>query len=335
MRTSTLHEHRARTGAALVATLLAVAMLALAPTPARADGTVPGGTTKVMTATNESGGSGLALNDVITISFDAGETPAGTYFDTWLCTGTSHAPRDDEEVVGTAAAAGCTPFLFWDRSDNGNATLMSFRFGLADTGAFSAANLGGSEFNDGMPGLESWFADNIEDEDFPFADLCEVNGLYFIVHDYAAGDHSNFLGPLSGIPCQNAAEPVPPVLNCTPDPAVGGGTLTCEVTGGEPDFDILWRAAFDGNVFASTGVRPGPDGVGSFSFSVPREAACGTITVELVDWLPPMSVNVACPVAPTSVPAGEGPAAPTGLVVVGLLAVAGAAVAARRLVTIG
>jgi hypothetical protein len=333
------HERRVHVGQALVAGLLAVVMFAVAPAPASADGSVPPGTTKVMTVTNESGGTGLALGDVVTISFDAGETPSGDFFDTWVCTGTQHAPRDDAADEDAASEAGCTPFLFWSRSEavaDGEPvpTLMSFRFGLEDSDAFSQANLGGTAFLVGMPGLESWF-DEFEG-DAPFDDLCDINGLYFIVHDYAGGDHSNFLGPLSGIPCSgdetSVVTPDPLVLTCTPDPAVPGGALTCEVSGGDADIDILWRSSFDGSVFASLGVRLGPDGVGSFSFAVPREAACGTIMVELVEWLPPMTVNVACAVLPTRLPAGEG-ALPFGSVVFLLLSAAGALLVGRRMTT--
>jgi hypothetical protein len=131
-------------------------------------------------------------------------------------------------------------------------------------------------------------------------------------------------------PVAAASTSVPPVLTCSPVPAVPGGTLTCEVTGGDPDIDMLWRAAFDGSVFASRGVRLGPDGVGSFSFTVPRGAACGTITVELVEWLPPMTIEVACAAVPTRLPAGEG-GVPGSLVVLGVLTLAGAGALVRRM----
>jgi hypothetical protein len=299
-----------------------------------------------LTATNESGGTGLALNDVITISFNAGEEPVGSYFDTWICTGTSHLPDDDDNEGEAAEQAGCTPFLFWDRTgaveQEPYPTLMSFRFGLEDTDAFSAANLGGTAFLEGMPGLLTWF-DEFEG-DGPFDDLCDINGLYFIVHDYSGGGHSNFLGPLTGVPClaeigstsaeESAVASAPLALVCTPDPAVPGGSLTCEVSGGDPGIDVLWRASSDGSVFASTGVRLGSDGVGSFVLTVPRGAACGTITVELVEWLPPMTVQVACSVAPTRVPAGEG-GLPFGGALGMLLGAAGALIMGRRMVTAG
>jgi hypothetical protein len=123
---------------------------------------------------------------------------------------------------------------------------------------------------------------------------------------------------------------VPPTLVCTPDPVAPGGTVTCRVSGGDPDIDVLWRAAFEGNVFASLGVRLGPDGVGSFTFVAPRGAACGTITVELVEWLPPITISVACSALPSGLPAGEG-GVPGSLLLLGVLTLAGAGVLVRRM----
>jgi hypothetical protein len=331
MDTAGLNDSAERNGrrgfiAAGLAVLLVAALLAVAPAPASADGSTPPGTTKVMTASNGRTGFGLTPGDVLTISFDVGQTPSGTFFDTWLCAGTTFAPRDDGDT-DAANEAGCFPFLFWDREND--ARSMSFTFGLEDSAAYPNSDLSGTPFEVGMPGLLRWFEENGEDRGL--SEPCDLNGLYFITHDYGGGDHSNFLGPLSGIPC--ASTPVayvPPVLTCSPVPAVPGGTLTCEVTGGDPDIDMLWRAAFDGSVFASRGVRLGPDGVGSFSFTVPRGAACGTITVELVEWLPPMTIEVACSPVPTSLPAGEG-GVPGSLVVLGVLTLAGAGVLVRRM----
>jgi hypothetical protein len=471
MYTASLNTTEERDGlrgfiAAALAALLVVALLAVAPAPASADGSTPSGTTKVMTASNGGTGFGLTPGDVLTLSFDAGKTPVGNFFDTWLCEGTTYAP--DAIDIPAAAEAGCFPFLFWDRTANNNALSMSFVFGLEDSSTYPNSDLSGTAFTTGMDGLVTWIDLPIvsggilttNGEALGLSEPCELNGLYFIVHDFSGGGHSNFLGPLSGIPCtstqvlppvltcspdpavpggtltcevtggdpdtviqwgaafddvtfengdvqlgssgvgsfvftvpsdaacgtitvelvdrlppmsvgvdcdsedadsedadsedaaqedaaqedaaqedaaQEVAASVPPVLppalpvlTCSPDPAVPGGTLTCEVTGGDPDIDILWRAAFDGSVFVSQGVRLGPDGVGSFSFSVPRGAACGTIALELVEWLPPMTVNVACSPVPTSLPAGEG-GVPGPLALLGVLTLAGAAVLVRRM----
>ena len=69
-------------------------------------------------------------------------------------------------------------------------------------------------------------------------------------------------------------------------------------------------------------------------FTVPASALGQQLTVELVEWIAPVSLRavggvVGGPV-PSNVPAGEGRGVPTGLLVLGLLVAAGASVAARR-----
>lgn len=332
--------------ASLMAVALAVALLAVVPVPASADGSLPVGATKVMTASNGRAGFGLSPGDVLTISFDDGKSPVGDYFDTWLCLETTVAPDADD--FEASLAAGCTPFLFWFREKDDDtpagALSMSFVFGLEDSDAYVNSDLTGAVYSRGMPGLLSWLFDpdygdpsegRTNSDLYGIEDACDLNGLYFIVHDFGGGDHSNFLGPLSGIPCTSTSVTyVPPVMVCSPDPVSPGGTVTCEVSGGPVDHEALWRASFGGSVFASTGVMLGPDGFGSFSFVAPRGAACGSVTVELVEWLPPITVSVACAAIPARIPAGEG-GLPSGVGLLGLLSVAGAVLVGRRLVTAG
>jgi alpha-tubulin suppressor-like RCC1 family protein len=85
-----------------------------------------------------------------------------------------------------------------------------------------------------------------------------------------------------------------------------GVLITCTVTGGDPGIDILWRAAYN-PVFAEAGVTLGPDGTGEFSFVVPAAALGEELTVELVEWLAPLSLGVVSGPVPDSVPAGGGP----------------------------
>jgi hypothetical protein len=100
--------------------------------------------------------------------------------------------------------------------------------------------------------------------------------------------------------------PVPPAVACDSlSPAVGAA-ITCTVTGGDPGIDILWRAAYN-PVFAEAGVTLGADGTGEFSFVVPAAALGEELTVELVEWLAPLSLGVVGGPVPGSVPAGEGP----------------------------
>lgn len=71
-------------------------------------------------------------------------------------------------------------------------------------------------------------------------------------------------------------------LACIPSAPASGETVTCAVSGGDPDIEILWRAGAPAP-FASAGVRLGPDGAGAFSFTVP-DTTSGTVDVELVGW---------------------------------------------------
>lgn len=129
-----------------------------------------------------------------------------------------------------------------------------------------------------------------------------------------------------------AASPAGPALTCAPhDPPVGA-TVTCDVTLGNADIDILWRATAADGVIGSTGVRLGSNGAGTFTFVVPRSALGLPIDVELVEWLRPMSVGTAGGPVPSTVPAGEGPSGlPLGA---GLVLVAVALVTARSARTV-
>jgi len=112
-------------------------------------------------------------------------------------------------------------------------------------------------------------------------------------------------------------------LSCSPDPVVAGGVVTCLVTGGDPNVEILWRASYN-PAFAGQGVRLDAEGNGSFSFVAPAAALGLPVTVELVEWDRTAVVTVGGPV-PVRVPAGEGQGAlPLGLTLGGLLVLAGA-----------
>jgi hypothetical protein len=131
---------------------------------------------------------------------------------------------------------------------------------------------------------------------------------------------------------------VPPATGivqlCEPTPPVAGQVVTCVISQGPADFDILWRAAAP-DAFVERVVRLGPDGVGTFSFTVPRSAVGQELTVELVAWTAPSRLGVIQRPVPSRVPAGEAPVVPVGLAVLGLLAAAGAVGTARRLVVTG
>jgi hypothetical protein len=110
----------------------------------------------------------------------------------------------------------------------------------------------------------------------------------------------------------------------------GGGALRagalseCLLTGGAPDVEIVWRAAYN-PTFAGGVLRTGTDGSGAFSFTVPAAALGSVVTVEPVAWAGPIVVGtVEGGRVPTSIPAGLAPAiAPSGLLA-GVLLLAGA-----------
>lgn len=122
-------------------------------------------------------------------------------------------------------------------------------------------------------------------------------------------------------------------LVCAPDPVVAGGTVTCDVTGGDPGIDILWEADL-GGVFATAGVTLDDLGNGRFSFIAPPGSTGRSVAVRLVAWNVDDEVAVSGEAVPTRLPAGEGPAGPApALLVAGLMLVAGLGLARLRSVT--
>jgi len=74
-----------------------------------------------------------------------------------------------------------------------------------------------------------------------------------------------------------------PELRCAPEVVPVGGTVVCEVTGGDPGIEILWLASSGGAVLAGQGVLL--DAAGAGTFSVRIVAGVGSeVMVELVEW---------------------------------------------------
>jgi hypothetical protein len=119
-------------------------------------------------------------------------------------------------------------------------------------------------------------------------------------------------------------------LACEPLAPAVGAVVTCTVTGGEAGVEILWRAAYN-PAFAGEGVTLDGSGSGTFTFRVPAAALGEELTVELVDWLAPVSLGVVGGPVPTSVPSGEGPVPVWSLV---MLVLAGGLVL-RRMSVVG
>lgn len=128
-------------------------------------------------------------------------------------------------------------------------------------------------------------------------------------------------------------------LACLPTSPAPGAAVECTVSGGDPDSEILWRAGASAP-FASSGVQLGPDGIGTFTFTVPAGVS-GPVEVELVAWEVRTTLAVdgaggmtGRPV-PTIIRAGGGPAdgmpvPASGLWLLGALALGGTAVLLRR-----
>jgi hypothetical protein len=188
-------------------------------------------------------------------------------------------------VNGTTTPAGCGSIVV----NGASVETIVFRTYLRSTAGFRT--------NSSTNSNSSWMdSDEVvfnHDSDRPFVDGWSL--AVSINHTFPA--------------VTTAPAAVPPSLVCTPDPVAPGGTVTCTVTGGDPDIDILWNASYSG-VFAGAGVTLDGAGQGQFSFVAPCAAAGQAVSVELVEWTRPMAVAVtdgACGPIPTRVPAGEGP----------------------------
>jgi hypothetical protein len=140
----------------------------------------------------------------------------------------------------------------------------------------------------------------------------------------------NLSDPFSCDEPEQAAVQSSIAVACDPFMPQVGRTITCTVTGGDPGIDVLWRAAYN-PVFAEAGVTLDASGTGEFSFTVPAAALGQELTVELVEWLAPVSLGVAGGPVPTSVPSGGGPVPVWSLV---MLALAGGLVL-RRMSAVG
>jgi hypothetical protein len=128
-----------------------------------------------------------------------------------------------------------------------------------------------------------------------------------------------------------AATRHPIELVCSPDPVAPGGTVTCEITGGDPNVDILWSASYN-PTFAVQGVTLDADGRATFTFVAPRPAQGQPITVELVEWDRTATVQVTGAALPVRVSAGEGQGALPLVLTLGslVLLAGGAAMRLRR-----
>jgi predicted RecA/RadA family phage recombinase len=129
------------------------------------------------------------------------------------------------------------------------------------------------------------------------------NGLWVAVASTGSGNRVMTSGAMT---VASSPAVLPPSVSCVPLPPVVGARITCTVAGGDAGIDVLWRAAYN-PMFAEAGVTLDASGSGEFSFTVPAAALDEELTVELVEWLAPVSLGVVGGPVPSSVPSGEGP----------------------------
>jgi hypothetical protein len=233
-------------------------------------------------------------------------------------------------LIGRMAESGVTVVgSFWDTQTSTQASSAGGigAVGLGTVAMRSFATFGPEPGAD-WPIVERWvtFA--------PTADPARIWGICSQVND----GYPFLLWEHEDDPCLDAPAAIsgPTIgLSCAPSTVSVGMTVSCTVSSGDPGIEILWRAAYN-PVFAEAGVMLDAAGSGTFTFVVPRAALGQEVTVELVEWLAPVSLGVAGVSVPAAVRAGEGPA-PLMPLTAGpllLLALAGALVL-RRISTVG
>lgn len=211
-------------------------------------------------------------------------------------------------MIGISSSPRSIADAYWDAQTSGQS-------GSAGGTGATTAQLTSIGVYAGWPMVEGWAPYHADVLNGRIWGICpRVNDGYpFLLWEYDAD------------PCTvPVAEPTV-TLTCEA-PIVAGETVTCAVSDGPLEFDFVWRAAYNPK-FAEGVVRTGADGTGTFSFRVPPAAAGSPVTVELVDWLAPVSLGRAGGPVPTSVPSGEGPVTKLSLVL--LLLVGGLVVVSR------
>ena len=143
-------------------------------------------------------------------------------------------------------------------------------------------------------------------------------------------------GPITIIPEPPSAGT--PLLDCAPGTLRVGTRVTCELSGGVPELEILWQASFN-PVFTVGVLRFDGDGLATISFVIPRAALGEPVFLELVAWTGPIELGIVVGadgrLLPTRIDAGGGPVplvpAPAGVLVLLLAAMLAVLERDRRL----
>jgi hypothetical protein len=250
-----------------------------------------------------------------------------TRIDRVYSTGAVTVTGTETNVGGLVGQAASDVFLnsFWDTETSGRSSSD------AGTGRTTAQLTFLTTFTDtATTGLTTAWP--IVDGWAPYVAATRVWGICSDVND----GYPFLLWQFTSNPCSvsAAAAPAAPTLDVTCSDAGPAGTLaigtpiTCTVTGGDPDIDILWRAAYN-PTFAEGVVRTGADGTGTLVLTVPAAATGSPVTVELVAWTAPILVGTAGGPIPTAVNAGGGSTANVWPLVLGASMLVAAATAAN------
>jgi hypothetical protein len=283
-------------------------------------------TDAAQTAPDLGGLVGVMMSGTVTDVFARGDlTNAGGAQDVGGLIGEMRNTSAPDSVLRRAYATGAVPGAhatvgglaggegdvhsdaFWDTGTTGQAT------SVAGTGKTTAELTTFATFADtATAGLTTAWA--IVDGWAPYVAGTTVWGICPRVND----GYPFLLWRYDSDPCTDPVVVAAPTIAITcSGPAGGalraGAVADCRLTGGAPDVEILWRAAYN-PTFAEGVVRTGTDGAGALSFTVPAAALGSVVTVEPVAWTAPIVVGtVEGGPVPTGIPAGTASAVVPGL----------------------
>jgi LPXTG-motif cell wall-anchored protein len=146
----------------------------------------------------------------MTIQFNNGVVPTGTFFDIFMCPDQTVVPRDNGD------RGECQVVTFWDRSDVENYGYLqdqdpvySMKWVLS-TGPTNALRLNGEPYldSDGEP-LLVYPPGYDEDEPEVFGGWCQFDGWFFSVNDFEGGNNSNWSSAFDAEGCNSAPADLP------------------------------------------------------------------------------------------------------------------------------
>ncbi len=197
-------------------------------------------------------------------------------------------------------------------------------------GGNGARGTGGDEV--GSPGTTPGSGGGGGGNDTTDASGAGADGIVILRHIMNVAVHPVTVAPgvpVPGTASDTASGSAPLTLACDPSTPVAGGPIVCRISGGDPDVDILWRAAVGGDVIEGVARTTG-DGSGEFRVDLPRGSIGQAVSVELVSWLAPLALGFATGPMPSAVPAGTTPTPIAAFVLAAALAVIGSLILGRR-----